>query len=71
MCVCTCAYARLFVYACARVCIMCVLCSTISVCTSGPGDPGGLVWSVGEREGDRREAHAAVFGINRHYPAVF
>lgn len=47
--------------------------------TAGPGDPGAVVRFVGreasererETERDRREAQAAVFGINRHYPAVF
>lgn len=67
------ACAHLFVYASACVCITCVLCSAICVRTAGPGDPGGRGVVCGEREGegDRREAQAAVFGINRHYPAVF
>ena len=48
-----CAYecAGVFVYASAHVYIMCVLCSAVCVCTSGPGDPWAMVWSVG-REGE-------------------
>lgn len=46
-----CAYAGLFVYASACVCVMRVLRSTICVCAAGPGDPGAVVWSVG-REGE-------------------
>ena len=55
-----------------RVCV----CVCVCVCARAacPGDPGGrvggVVWGE-ERERDRREAQAAVFGINRHYPAVF
>ena len=42
--------AGLFVYASACVCIMCVLCSAICVCTAGPGDPGDVLWrGIGER----------------------
>lgn len=40
------------------------------MCTDDPGDRGAAVRSA-SRKAEGYEAQAAVFGINRHYPAVF